>query len=111
VPSSYTVAVDFSLHPNLKTLAMRGVVSPSQVIQLVTTLAAPAFEGLTLDLVTSPRAYGKSDFAALDGFLASRRFQNLRGVAFWCRLDDSRFLRRMLPSLEAAGVLNIRGIP
>jgi len=106
---------EFSLHPNLRTLAIRDFLSgspddldPSHMMRLLTRLAGiPALECLSMDI--NLWLYQNLDWAALDALLSAARFPRLRTVAFTCnsRSDRGEFLRRALPLLEASGLLQI----
>ncbi|KAF7330375.1 60S ribosomal protein L20-B [Mycena venus] len=80
---------DLSLHPSLQTLAIRdssksdsNELDSNQMMALITGLAAPALESLSLDLNLA--LYHNLDWAALDKFLSAARFPRLRkvGVTF-----------------------------
>ncbi|KAF7350528.1 hypothetical protein MVEN_01358400 [Mycena venus] len=105
-----SIVFNLSLHPNLKSLVITdsswprpGDFDPNRMIQLITRLAAPALEHLTLDLLNLS-FYRNSDWASLDAFLASARFQCLRKVALRSRNDgDSQFFRGALPLTRGFG--------
>jgi hypothetical protein len=106
--SSHTVdpitVFDLSLHPNLKTLTIRG---SSRVNNLITSsLVAPALESLSLDFNTS--LYQGRHWETMDAFLIPARFPRLHKVVFRCRnSDDGNYLYTALPLLRATGVLQI----
>ncbi|KAJ7906288.1 hypothetical protein B0H13DRAFT_716833 [Mycena leptocephala] len=94
---------DLSLHPNLKTLIIRG---SSRVNNLITSsLVAPALESLSLDFNTS--LYQGRHWETMDAFLISARFPRLHKVVFRCRNSDDGNLYTALPLLRATGVLQI----
>ncbi|KAJ6551419.1 hypothetical protein B0H19DRAFT_1236594 [Mycena capillaripes] len=111
------IVFDLSLHPNLKTLTIRDKswytrhgFDPDQMITLITIFFAPDLECLSLHFV--PALYRDRvhfDWAALDAFLSPARFPYLRNVVFAYDTDSDEleFLRSVLPSLHASGVLRI----
>ncbi|KAF8179594.1 hypothetical protein K438DRAFT_1938466 [Mycena galopus ATCC 62051] len=110
--SDYTVdpltLFDFSLHPNLKTLAINyansySKLSPNQMIQLLTKLESRALERLALKIYHP--SYDNSDqWTALDMFLSPDRFPRLRNVVLRC-CSGHEAVRAKLPSLVSSRVL------
>ncbi|KAF7369089.1 hypothetical protein MVEN_00236000 [Mycena venus] len=102
---------DFSLHPNLITLIIRDFSpyvsndsDPSRMMGLITRLAAPALESLSIDFDPTLWVF---DWRALDAFLSRARFPHLQKVLFRCNDDQFQFLQVLLPQLEVSGVLGI----
>ncbi|KAF7369042.1 hypothetical protein MVEN_00231000 [Mycena venus] len=99
---------DFSLHRNLKTLAIHYANSyhdfyPNQMIQLLTKLESPALERLALKTYHLPDDTF-NQWTALDRFLSPDRFPRLRNVVFSC-WGDHEALRAKMPSLVSSRVL------
>ncbi|KAJ6551566.1 hypothetical protein B0H19DRAFT_996156 [Mycena capillaripes] len=74
---------DLSLHPNLRTLAIRHftpdpVEALNQIVQFLTRLDAPSLERLSLDL----SSFQTSNWGVLDAFLSTAQFLSLRGVSY-----------------------------
>ncbi|KAJ7254636.1 hypothetical protein B0H12DRAFT_1233300 [Mycena haematopus] len=103
--------LDWSLHPDLRTLAIRdsswgskGDFGPDQVLPLLRTLAAPKLEWLELEL--NQALYQAPDWAVIDALLGPARFPCLRTVVFARNsLREHEFLRGVLPLLADSGLL------
>ncbi|KAJ6580966.1 hypothetical protein B0H19DRAFT_1251236 [Mycena capillaripes] len=129
-PSSVfdSTVIDLSLHPNLLTLHINHSGwtddQATQMITMITKLAAPALEHLSLDLDLGRSVYQSLEWAALDAFLTQARFPQLRSVNLRCNAygehffddydedeeepefdEEHDFLRRALPLLKALGLL------
>ncbi|KAF8189913.1 hypothetical protein K438DRAFT_1832310 [Mycena galopus ATCC 62051] len=106
---------NWSLHPHLKTLAIRVHDYSSwwfmrrhqQIVLWIRRLKAPALESLTLDL--DKVHYQNLEWPSLDVFLSSAAFPLLRCVVLEQHGSESEeFLPPALPLLRAAGVLHLR---
>ncbi|KAJ6466917.1 hypothetical protein C8R45DRAFT_1106340 [Mycena sanguinolenta] len=104
--------LDWSLHPDLRTLAIHdsswgspGDFGPAQVFPLIKNLAAAKLERLELEL--NQPLYQPTDWAALDALLGSgERFPCLRTVVFTRNfVREHEILRGVLPMLAASGLL------
>ncbi|KAF8144872.1 hypothetical protein K438DRAFT_1992336 [Mycena galopus ATCC 62051] len=102
---------NFSLHPNLQTLVIRGWpgIGSVELMILVRQLAGLPLEHLSLELRIT-----RSDFSLpeLDEFLSPTRFPLLRSVKFMRKRGDKRHISRSqlgagLPLLEASGMLQL----
>ncbi|KAF7377663.1 F-box domain-containing protein [Mycena sanguinolenta] len=111
VDSTLTL-LDWSLHPDLRTLAIHdsswgstGDFGPAQALSLIRTLATPKLECLELEL--NQALYQPPDWAALDALLCSaERFPCLRTVVFARNfLREHEVLRGALPMLAASELL------
>ncbi|KAJ7635633.1 hypothetical protein B0H17DRAFT_1280002 [Mycena rosella] len=97
---------DFSLHPNLKTLAIHYAnsyhdLSPNQMIQLLTRLKSRALERLALKMYYL--SYDNSDqWTTLDMFLSPDRFPHLRNIVLKC-WGGHEAVRAKLPSSFLGG--------
>ncbi|KAJ7249536.1 hypothetical protein B0H12DRAFT_696052 [Mycena haematopus] len=84
--------IDWSLHPNLKTLRILEVPRSNTeaqettlwILKIIMKLASPALERVTLDLDLCRPPYEEFDWAALDAFLSPARFPRLRSVVVKC---------------------------
>ncbi|KAJ6466889.1 hypothetical protein C8R45DRAFT_480095 [Mycena sanguinolenta] len=105
---------DLALHPHLETLVIRDhsdtrTFDPNQMTRLITRLAAPSLERISLSL--SSRQYQpRMQWNPLDAFLCSPQFPRLRTVALKCNrgYDGDKLFRRMLPLLQASGVVETK---
>jgi hypothetical protein len=105
---------DFSLHPNLRTLAIRAFgdtknLNSNGMFSLISRLAAPTLERLAfiVDLNMCGRSF---NWAAVDAFLTPARFPALRSVVFefhGFHFESPEFLRETFPLLHGAGLLEI----
>ncbi|KAF7367548.1 hypothetical protein MSAN_00817900 [Mycena sanguinolenta] len=99
---------DLALHPNLETLIIRGHAdnylrqsfNPEPLFRIVKSLAATTLAHLTLEL--DMVFYENSDWAALDAFLSTHRFPNLRGVVIQCSRHGKSCRRDYHPHAYAA---------
>jgi hypothetical protein len=102
---------DFSLHPNLRTLAIRTKdLNSDGMFSLISRLAAPTLERLAF-IVDRNMCDRSFNWAAVDAFLTPARFPALRSVVFESHgfqfESPDSFLRETLPLLHAAGLLEI----
>ncbi|KAJ6551565.1 hypothetical protein B0H19DRAFT_1073249 [Mycena capillaripes] len=112
VNGALSTVFDLSLHPNLRTLAVRYVDFPwalpedfdrRQIFQVLLEAAPPTLEQFWLNPALPYRSF---EWEALNALLSDpTRFPRLKSVVFGCTANDCEFLRGALPLLEAAGVL------
>ncbi|KAJ6466934.1 hypothetical protein C8R45DRAFT_1020519 [Mycena sanguinolenta] len=109
-------------HPNLRTLIIRDVrgrLDLAELISLLTVLASPSLERLSLVADLSLAMDTNLDWTTFDGLLSPARFPRLRDVTLMhepehseegaiANVDDTAaFLRTSLPSLAGSGVLGL----
>ncbi|KAF8201136.1 hypothetical protein K438DRAFT_1821449 [Mycena galopus ATCC 62051] len=110
---------DLALHPNLENLTIHDIepddlddLDPQRLLPIVTRLAAPKLQRLSLDLNLS--YYQNSNWAELDAFLCPTRFPSLRSVTVKCTggrhldHDNHAYLHASLPLLVALGMLQTK---
>ncbi|KAF7377682.1 hypothetical protein MSAN_00191200 [Mycena sanguinolenta] len=111
---------DLTLHPNLRTLLIRDTpdrLNLAELISLLTLLASPSLERISLVADLSLAMDVNLDWTTLDGLLSPVRFPHLKDVTLMhehsehriiTNVDDTAaFLRTSLPSLAGSGVLGL----